>query len=207
MTNPGAGLVRLVRAGVLTALVVALTTLAHRLGGAVAPGFFPIAVLTALLWPVAVLVTRRRLGPVALLTGLGAGQLLGHGLLGWLGSGPTGLATSVSVECLQHATHVGASTAACATDTVAGAAAHSHGQAGTALPMLVAHLVATLLLSMLVARGERVLWRVLDLVLRALAVLITPIAARAPRAAAPLFLPSRLDLAVLAGRGPPAYAA
>lgn len=196
---------RLVRAGVLTALVVALTTLAHRVGGAAAPSLFAIAVLAALLWPVAILATRRRLGPVALLTGLGAGQLLGHGLLGWLGSGATGVAASVSLECLQHATHLGAS-AACATDTVA-AATHVHGQAGTALPMLAAHIAATLMAAVLVARGERVLWRVLDLVLRALPVLLTPIAGRAPRPTAPLFLPTRPDLAVRAGRGPPAYAA
>lgn len=204
---------RLVRAGVLTALVVGLSTLAHRLGGADAPGLFAIAVLTTILWPVAILATRRRLGPVALLTGLGAGQLLGHGLLGWLGSGATGVtgvSASVSVECLQHATHaasaVSAASVACATDTVA-AAAHAHAQAGTSLPMLAAHVAATLVAAVLVARGERVLWRVLDLVLRALPVLLTPVTGRAPRPTAALFLPSRLDLTVLAGRGPPAYAA
>ena len=198
---------RLVRAGVLTALVVGLSTLTHRLGGADAPGLFAIAVLTTILWPVAILATRRRLGPVALLTGLGAGQLLGHGLLGWLGSGATGVAASVSVECLQHATHAASAvSAACAIDPVS-AAAHAHGQAGTALPMLAAHVAATLITAVLVARGERVLWRVLDLVLRALPVLPTPVTGRAPRPTAALFLPSRLDLTVLAGRGPPAYAA
>jgi hypothetical protein len=179
--------------------------MAHRLGGADTPGLFPIVALTALLWPLAVLATRRRLGPVALLTGLGAGQLLGHGLFGWLGSGAAGATASLSVECLQHATHLGVS-AACATDGVA-VASHAHVETVTGLPMLAAHLAATLLTALLVARGERVLWRVLDLVLRALPVLLTPMAGRAPRPTAPLFLPSRLDRAVLAGRGPPAYAA
>jgi hypothetical protein len=95
---------------------------------------------------------------------------------------------------------------ACATDTVV-AATHAHGQAGAALPMLAAHVAATLVAAVLVARGERVLWRVLDLVLRVLPVLLSPVTMRAPRPTAPLFLPSRQDLIVLAGRGPPAYAA
>jgi hypothetical protein len=212
MTTPGAGPTRLVRAAVLTALVVALTIAAHRLGGGASPAIFALVALTALLWPVALLATRRRLGPVGLLVGLGAGQLLGHGLLGWLaGPGVSGTSASVSLECLQHAAHQRASTACLGDPAVAEALAagqaHAHGQQVTGLLMLAAHLLATVVAALLVARGEQVLWRLIDLVLRALPVLLTPVGARRPRPAATLLVPARADLAVRPGRGPPAYAA
>ncbi len=202
---------RLARAGALTALVVILTVLAHRVAGGGAPSAFALIVLGVVLWPVALLATRRRLRPVTLLLGLGAGQLLGHGLLGWLsGSGAPSAASSLSIECVQHAAH-GAASAACAAEGVAmvatSAEGHAHAAGGSSLLMLAAHLVATVVAALVLARGEQVLWRVLELVLRALPVLVAPVAVRSPRAAAPLLLPSRLDRTVLAGRGPPAYAA
>lgn len=203
---------RLVRAGVLTGLVVSLTTVAHRLGGGTDPGPLALIVLTALLWPSALLATRTRLRPALLVAGLGVGQLVGHGLLGWLGGSVDAAGSGgavVSIDCLQHATH-GASSAACATDTLATAAtlgghAHSGSQAG--LLMLVAHVAATLLAALLVSRGERVLWHVLDLVVRSLPVLVRPVTRRSPRPATVLLLRVGQDGTVRAGRGPPAYAA
>lgn len=213
MTNPGAGLVRLARAGVLTGLVVLLTVVAHRLGGGTAPGALPLVVLGVLLWPLALYATRRRVGPAALLTGLAGGQLLGHGLLSWLGGSGAHTSASVSLDCLQHAAH-GVSTA-CASGTLQGsvtaltaaAGGHAHSASGSSLLMLGAHAVATVVAALVLARGEQVLWRVLELLLRALPVLVTPVCVRIPRASARLLLPSRLDRAVRAGRGPPAYAA
>lgn len=212
MTTPGAGPTRLVRAAVLTALVVVLTVVAHRLGGGASPAGFALVALTALLWPVALLATRRRLGPVALLAGLGGGQLLGHGLLGWLtGSGVSVASAPASLECLQHAAHQRLA-AAClgdpiVADTLVAGPAHAHAQQGTGLLMLAAHALATLAAALLVARGEQVLWRILDLVLRVLPVLLAPVSLRRPRPAVTLLVPARTDLDVRTGRGPPAYAA
>jgi hypothetical protein len=212
MTSPGTGVVRLLRSAVLTGLVVVLTVLAHRLGGGESPAVIAVVALTVPLWPFALLATRRRLGPLALVGGLGAAQLLGHGLLGWLvGSTPSALGSStspagaVSLECVQHAVHQHASPG-CVGATLA-SAGHTHGQAGSGLLMLAAHAAATVLAALLVARGERVLWRVLDLLLRVVPVLITPLSVRPLLARVALRAPIGHSLDVPPGRGPPAYAA
>jgi hypothetical protein len=212
MTSPGSGVVRLLRSAVLTGLVVALTVLAHRLGGGESPAVFVIVALTVPLWPLALLATRRRLGPLVLVLGLGGGQLLAHGVLGWLagsassGSGsPVSHAAAVSLECVQHAAHERAHSG-CLGSTLA-SAGHTHEQTGSGLLMLAAHAAATLLAALVVARGEEILWRVLDLLLRVVPVLLTPVAMRPlpPRVA--LRAPIGHSLDVPPGRGPPAYAA
>jgi hypothetical protein len=216
MTSPGTGVVRLLRSAVLTGLVVALAVLAHRLGGGESPPAFAIVAITVPLWPLALIATRRRLGPLALLGGLGAGQLLGHGVLGWLaasapsavsaGSGvsPGFPGSPVSLECVQHAVHQGTGSG-CLEGTLA-AAWHTHEHAGLGLLMLVAHAVATVLAALLVARGEQVLWRVLDLLVRILPVLLTPVSVRPLPPHVALLTPTGHSLDVPPGRGPPAYA-
>lgn len=204
MTSPGRGAVRVVRATVLTGLVILLTAAAHRLGGGEAPGLLSLAVLALGAWPVALLSTGRRLRPTALLAGLGAGQVLGHGLLAWLGgaavSGPA------SIECLTHAAHERFGRGCLDTSLTPAVSAHAH-QPSPGGWMLGAHVLATVIAALLVARGEQVLWRVLDLVLRTVPVLVRPVALRPVRAVAVQLVPARPRLDVRASRGPPAYAA
>jgi hypothetical protein len=213
MTSPGTGVVRLLRSAVLAGLVLALTVLAHRLGGRESPAIFAVVALIVPLWPFALLATRRRLGPLALVAGLGAGQVLGHGVLGWLaGSAPGATTVSpvspvslVSLECVQHAGHQRAG-AGCLEATLA-SAGHSHEQAASGLLMLAAHAAATVLAALLVARGEQVLWRVLELFLRVVPVLLTPVSVRPMSPRVGLRAPIGHSRDVPPGRGPPAYAA
>lgn len=206
MTNPGAGLVRVARSATLAGIVVALTVGAHRLGGGDAPGPFALVALTVLLWPVAILATRRRLRPVVLVAGLGAGQLLGHSLLGWLGGEPT--ADPAALGCLQHAAHVRSAAGCLADPALASGPAHVHtaGSSQMGLLMLGAHVLATPLAALVVAHGERILWRLLDLVLRVAPALTTPLTARPPRIGVVVRVPGRPELTLRTGRGPPAYA-
>lgn len=205
MTAPGSGVVRLMRATLLSGLVILLTATAHRLGGGQAPGFFTVAVLALAVWPVALMATVRRLRPAALLAGLGAGQVLGHAVLSWLG-GP-GSAAAVSAECLRHATHLRPAHP-CLEPGLAAAApvapAHAHTLFGSGPLMLTAHVLATLVAALLVASGERVLWRVLDLVLRALPVLVRPVPRRPQTPVLALLVLERSRVEVRAPRGPPA---
>ncbi len=200
---------RLVRAAVLTALVVVLTVVAHRLGGGMGPGLLGLVVLAALLWPLALLATRRRLGALPLVAGLGAGQLLGHGLLSWLAgsaASTSGTSGALSLDCLQHAAHQ-RSGGGCLGEATASVVGHDHAAVDTGLLMLATHVLATVLAALLVARGEQVLWRLLELVLRALPVLLRPVPAPTAWPTAPLLVPARADVDVPVGRGPPAYAA
>lgn len=205
MTTPGSGVVRVVRAGVLSGLVILLTAGAHRLGGGSTPGVFALCVLVLALWPAALMATGRRLRPVGLLAGLGAGQALGHVVLGWLGG--SGSVAAVSAECLQHATHLRPSQT-CLEPGLAAAApvvtAHGHTAIDSGPVMLAAHVLATVVAALLVARGEQVLWRVLDLVLRALPVLVRPVAHRPQSPVLALLVPERSRVDVRAPRGPPA---
>ena len=205
MTNPGAGLVRVARSTVLTGVVVALTVGAHHVGGGQTPGAFALVALTVLLWPIALLATRRRLRPVTLVAGLGAGQLLGHALLGWLGGEPTAHATAL--VCLQHAAHV-RSPGCLADPALAADPAHLHsaGSGPAGLLMVGAHVLATVLAALVVAHGERILWRLLDLVRCVAPVLTAPLTARRARIAAVVRVPGRPELTLRTGRGPPAYA-
>lgn len=173
---------RLVRAGVVASVVVALAGLAHVLGGGVLPAGVVVVALTSLVLAVCVALAGRRLGVVAVTAVLGVGQLVLHHAFTVLGAtacvaGPSATAGD------PHAGHTAAEHAALATAPGAGHAGHAVGQVvdhaahtgqavgtvacadphGVAAPllgasaMLVLHVVATVLTALVVAGGDRAL--------------------------------------------------
>lgn len=177
MLNPTAGRVRLARAVVVSGMVLSLSLGAHVVGG----GDAPAAPLVLAVWAFVLLATvtlaGRRFTPVRLLAVLGAGQGALHATFGWLGSAScsagTGLVTTGHAAHLGHGGLASASDATAVAGCLAGAgpAGHAaHGVAGLDGPalsaggtghgagMLAAHVVATLVVALLVARGEAALW-------------------------------------------------
>lgn len=176
------------RAAALTLVTVVLAVGAHAAAGGMLPSPW---VLLALTVPTACGVTaltrRRRTAPTTLLA-LGSGQLGLHEALALGGDGCTATATG------HHAVAM-----AC------GATAHHDPGTG----MLLAHVLATLLTGLLLARGEQLLGAVLARLafafprLRATTPVVRP---RLPRAAERRVRPRLVDARVPARRGPPALA-
>lgn len=188
---------RLLRAALVTGLVVLLGGGAHASAGGAAPTPFVAALLTALGLPVAWWATGRRLGRGGLFTVLAGGQAAVHGAL-----------------VAMHPTH-----AAAPGLTEAGAGGHTHAHAATlpdlaalaapAAPhqltpaMLAGHLVATLVAVWLVSRGEAMIEAALDLLLPHLTGAHRPTTWATPpvaRLAAPCLAPV---LGGLGARAPP----
>lgn len=141
MVSPSMGAVRGARATAWTTAAFALSVGAHVVGGGAPPAVGgALLMVLALLWTGLVL-TRWRLGPVVLTISLGASQMLLHSIL---------TVHEVGVACGGSDAHHGV-VLACA-----GGAPAPHHQSGTT--MLLAHVVATLLLALLMARGEESLW-------------------------------------------------
>ena len=191
-TGPAAGSARLLRAAGLAGLVTALAAGGHVVGGGRAPSALALGVLAALVLPVAVLVSGRRVRAVPAGLLLAAGQAAAHAIF--------------------SATH-------CAGAAVVASAAHVHGAAGldlaceptgphapVTLAMVAGHAAATVVTAVAVAHVERALWWLLDLLAPLTRELVVPTLTRpdlrrrtpAPRALVALHLrdhPSR--------RGPP----
>ncbi|EWT00086.1 hypothetical protein N865_17975 [Intrasporangium oryzae NRRL B-24470] len=200
---------RAIRALSMLSGALLLTVGAHVVAGG-HPSGPGVVVAAMLLWPVALLASRGRRSARQLVPGLAVAQVAGHAVLGFLGG--TGAPGRLSLDCIQHAAHEPGRTAgSCTTHPLAAdplVLAHIHS--GPALPsgwMLAAHVVATLAAGLLLARGEDVLWRVLDLLLPPVPVLRSSLPPR-PLRAAPLRqrASSHLPL-VRPGRGPPLLAA
>jgi hypothetical protein len=127
-----------------------------------------------------------------LLAVLGAEQLILHALLD--SSGPV-------VACAEPALHGGM---VCLPVTGPAAVAVGHP---LSLVMLAAHVLATVLIAWLLARGEAALWRLADRVLRAATAAVTPWPSAAPRllAVSPLrSMTTRVLREDAPPRGPPA---
>lgn len=172
MTSPAAGPLRVLRATALTALLLALGSVAHAIGGGGMPPPLVLAVVGIVLTPVVLTATRVRLGPVR------AGLYLAGSQLG--------------IHLLLHSMHPARGTSTAGPHVHGGdaavlAAAHSSGALGASgdmagmvgmaeMPpdalslgltptMLLAHTVATVVTAWVIARGEEVLWRVICLLI------------------------------------------
>lgn len=187
---------RAARALVVTGLLVALTTSAHTLGGGTVSAGASL-VLTLLVLPATGYAVERRLGARALLLLLGAGQGLGHALLAAMAPSAHGVAERLPGHLALHDT---VDLALVGTGVVDHAAvAGGHG----GLTMLLAHALATVILAVLLAKGEEALWAV---VARLLPTLEAPAPLARPRltlAAPPRVGRSLLLLSAPVARGPP----
>lgn len=200
---------RSVRAAALTALALGVSGLAHSAGGM--PLSLP-GVLVALcaLGPVtwAVSASRLRLGRLVVV--LGAGQALAH--ISFLIGHGTSAASAMSDAAapMSGLSGTALSGTALSGPALSGTAHGGHVAAlsGPALlpsgRMLLAHGVATVVLALLLAGGEAVLWRVLGALTR------LPAAVSIPPFARPSGIPDRLHVAppalwadARAMRGPP----
>lgn len=174
----GRGLLRVSRAALATLLVLGLASSAHTLGGGHAPGPLAGTVLALVVGPLAWWCTRRRLSAVRLLALLGGAQVLVHAALTAMAPG-TGTGSALHVH--------GGLPAGLGGSAGALEAGHAAGPG-----MLLAHVVATVVTALLLARAEEVLWRV---VLRLL-----PRRARTPRVPARVRTAPRPEVVVLGGR-------
>ncbi|MDE9366723.1 hypothetical protein PZ938_14005 [Luteipulveratus sp. YIM 133132] len=133
---------RLARAVTFTVAAVALSLTAHLAGGGPAPAGGVLALAGLVTLGVTLLVAGRRVRRPAMLALLCAAQLGLHSIF-------AALDDPVATSCAD----VGHHAASCAAHPMAGV---QHGGAG--LSMLVAHAFATVLLALLLARGEQILW-------------------------------------------------
>ncbi|HEX3002942.1 MAG TPA: hypothetical protein VHO27_01925 [Angustibacter sp.] len=158
MTSPTAGGLRLLRAGLLATACVSLALAAHTSAGGHAPG--AVALLTAgvAVGCGALLVTGRRLGSASTVVGLVGVQAALH-LWFALTSGHdcavTGALTHVHGVAPRCAPLAGVAPEHAATPAAASAAA-----------MLLAHLGAVVLLGLLLAHADALLWRLAGLLPR-----------------------------------------
>lgn len=197
-TTVGAvGVPRLLRAALVTGIVVLLGGGAHASAGGGAPTPFVAALLTVLGLPVAWWATGRRLGRARLLALVGGGQVAVHTAL--LGMRP---AVGSSPGHSPYAAHLSAHAHATAPDPAAlsGPVAALHLTPG----MLAGHLVATLVAVWVLGHGERLVRAALDRLLPRL----TPTLSLAPRPLPPLGCARRprtgTPLLALGARAPPA---
>lgn len=136
------------RAAAFGVVTLALATGAHVLGGGAMPSMLVLALLTGPLTLAAVVLTRRRCGSVLLVGALSAAQVILHETMA-LASHVPGDAFPVGPGA-QHGAHALAS---------GQVSTHWSGADGWSVTMKAAHVVATLVTALLLARGEQVLWR------------------------------------------------
>ncbi|QKE84314.1 hypothetical protein [Arthrobacter sp. NEB 688] len=186
MATAGTPVVRAARAATATLAVLGVSAGAHQLGGGQAPGAAAFVVLALVLGPALWVVAGRRLTAAGVLAVLASSQVVVH--LGLLSMAPG------------HGT---------------ASAAHLHGEVlavpGSAMPpmthleprMLLAHVAATLALTLLLSRAEDALWHVLSALLPpAAAPLRSPLV---PRLAVPVAVVRPLGRSPrpVGGRAPP----
>lgn len=141
---------RLPRSAAVAAVILALATGGHALAGGQLPPTPIMAACTALVLLGVVLVTRWKLTATALAGILCAGQWMLHTAFSALSETPP--AGPGPVPHLHTAAAAGAGMAA------AHELPHSHLPADLDPPMLGAHILATLVTAVLLARGEAALW-------------------------------------------------
>lgn len=152
MAQRRGGPIRTLRIAALAGAVVVLTTLAHLLGGASAVPTGGVVVLTLLSLPFAAVLTARQLGWRSILLFIGLGQAVGHVVLM---TGPI----HIGLQAPQHAGGVGMSGMYA---DLAGMADMPTGM-GLSPAMIGWHLIASVLVTAALARGERLAWRVRSL--------------------------------------------
>lgn len=153
---PVTGAARVARATVLGATSLLLATAAHLLGGGRLPSAGVLTVVGVLLALAAVTVTARRCRTGLLLALLAVQQVALH--LVFDASAALGPHCALPETAMHHGAAVGHALAGCpAPPVMAGPAMHGPGWA-----MWAAHLGATVLTALLLARCEAWLWRVAD---------------------------------------------
>lgn len=180
----------LARTGILSTGILTLAAGAHTLGGGALPTPPILAALLALTLLASVLATRIRLGLLAMTAVLGTGQVLLHEAFTAL----AGTATPQAALPAGHQHDDGAALAG-ALQHLSPALGHSgapsehlaqgHGSLAHDPGMLLAHVAATLLTALLLARGEAALWALaawLRPLFRAAKTPVLPVAGRALRA-------------------------
>jgi hypothetical protein len=194
MDAASTGVLRLARAWVAVTLTLGLATAGHSVGGALpTPALLVLAILLA---PLALAATGVRWSFGRAVGALGAGQVLVHVLLTSMAPATQGYATPAH---LSHGSPVPSGWAATGTDVVA-----RPDVLGLTVPMIGAHVVATLVTALVVAYAEDVLWAVLARLLPTPVVASQLWAVPAPRPAGRA--PRRLrgiPVGAVAGRGPP----
>jgi hypothetical protein len=191
MTRAGTGVLRAARTAVAVLAVLGVSAAAHQLGGGRVPGALALVLLAVLLAPPTWLALGRRLSAPALVTLLGVGQVAVH--LGLAAMAPG--AGSAGAPHLHDALPTGLAAGS--------SAAPMAPMAGAGGPMLLAHVLATLVLAVVLARAEAALWHVVSSLLpRVVAPLRRPVLLRhaaaevAPRPAGRAPVP-------VGGRAPP----
>lgn len=176
MLSPGSGMPRATRAAALAGLATLLAAGGHRLGGMSISGPAMLLALAVTL-PLAWAVTGRRLRAGALVAILGGGQVLAH--LSFVIAAGAAAAARASLPARAagppgpsaapgpHGTHTPSGHPLPGGHGLSGHALDGHGGPDAALlgldaRMLLAHALATVVLAVLVARGEAILWRVWD---------------------------------------------
>jgi hypothetical protein len=159
MADPTRGWTRALRCGVLAAVVVALATVAHVLGGGAEPSQTLLGALFALTCVPCAVVTARRLAGPWLLAIVGGGEwALHHALM---------LGTADQMGGMQMAgMHMtGMQAAGMQASGTAGMAAQSEAltavpwATSAGMPMLAGHAAAAVVSAVVLAHGERVCWQ------------------------------------------------
>ncbi|NUU19291.1 hypothetical protein HP550_18735 [Cellulomonas humilata] len=156
MPAPATGPLRLVRAGVVAAVTVALASLAHVLAGGALPPTVVLVTLTAVTLAAAVVLTARRVGTVGALALLGVGQLAIHSSFSLFTTmacvpGPDGQAALFG-----HVHHAGM-----AMEPLAACSAVEQTLAPPLLgasAVLVLHVAAAVVAALVLAGADRALW-------------------------------------------------
>ncbi|MFC8924186.1 hypothetical protein [Cellulosimicrobium sp. NPDC057127] len=211
MPSPVAGPLRLARAALVATLVLALTAGAHAVAGGHLPEPLVLAALGAFTLAGTMVAARVRFTAPRLVALLGGAQLALHAALDTLGHGA---ATCVpGATAARHVLHDGvvtACTAAPVPDAATALASSAHvGPAAAGAWMVAAHAVATVVLAVVLARGERALERLLAWLTPHQVTLAPVVVAARPVAALTGVVPRRLVSrfpGTAPTRGPPAAA-
>ena len=214
MLNPTRGLNWVGRALVLGLSCVAVTAVGHAAAGGRLP-LVGMLLVTALMFVGAIFATSRELSWQVLLAFLLGSQVVSHLLLN--GFGHAHSAAPLSAGSTDRASHIGTHMVGSPTQTL-DAARPVEGAQGSALSMVLAHLVVCAVVAIVLREGERVMFtlhRILPNVLRVLFGLIVgrrPASLPVTRTPAPLrtlLIPHPRRIVVctsVARRGPPALA-
>jgi len=205
MPTPKRGATRLARAAAFGLVTLVLASGAHAFAGGDLPSMAVLALLAVPLMLGAVVLTSRRCGPVLLVGSLGATQVLLHEALMALTAHS---ATDMFPADLgvHHAAQVLESGQASAHSAAVMAGTAAVGTEGSSVTMKVAHVLATLVTALLLARGEQALWQLAARLLPALPAEPVLVGCARLRSPALVSLPALRPSVALGGpglRGPP----
>jgi len=165
MGAPTRGATRIARAAAFGVATLTLATGAHILAGGALPSLMVLATLAIPLTTAAVILTSRRCGPLLLLGSLAAAQVLLHETLMALAAATPGDLTPAGLGGHHgaHAVLSGPMSAhpTSAMDSMMGGVLMP-GAGGWSVTMTAAHMVATVVTALVLARGEQALWQLVS---------------------------------------------